>query len=285
MPILSGLGASATRRIVQSMTTDLVRVDNCDIHLEAAGEGPAVLFIHAGVADSRMWRDQMGLPGHRTITFDQRGFGKTQWVPGSYSNRGDALAILDHLDVDTAVVVGCSNGGEAAMQLALVAPDRVLGLVLVGTAPGGWEPDGGWADDPLWDQAVAASKTGDMDRVVDLDAQMWLAGPGRALEEVDTGLVDLFRIMDRVPAATESEREPYVETLEPPTNEQLDAIAQPTLAVVGEHDYPDLVIAASYLAQRLSDRAPVVLNHTAHLPSLEVPDAFNNALTGFLTSI
>jgi len=267
------------------MTSDFVTVDSCDIYFETAGEGPAVLFIHAGVADSRMWRDQMGLPGHRTITFDQRGFGQTQWVPGPYSNRGDALAMLDHLDVDAAVVVGCSNGGEAAMQLALVAPDRVVGLVLVGTAPRGWEPDGGWAEDPLSDQAVAASKTGDVDRVVDLDAQMWLAGPGRALEDVDTGLVDLFRAMDRVPAATESEREPYVQTLEPPTNEQLDAIAQPTLAIVGEHDYPDLVIAASYLAQRLSDREAVVLNHTAHLPSLEVPDAFNTTLTGFLTSI
>jgi pimeloyl-ACP methyl ester carboxylesterase len=267
------------------MTSSFVNVDTCDIHFETAGEGPAVLFIHAGVADSRMWRDQMELDGHRTITFDQRGFGNSRWAPGRYSNRGDALAILNHLDVDDAVVVGCSNGGEAALQLALVAPERVAGLVLVGAAPRGWEPDAGWADDPLWDQAVAASEAGDIDRVVELDARMWLAGPGRSLDDLDPRLVDLFREMDRIPAETETERDVYVQTLEPPTNHRLDDIIQPTLAVVGEHDHPDLVLAARYLAERLSDREAVVLEDSAHLPSLEVPEAFNTVLTSFLTSI
>ena len=257
----------------------------CDIYFETVGEGPAVLFIHAGVADSRMWREQMGLEGHRTITFDQRGFGKTKWAPGPYSNRGDALAILDHAGVDEAVVVGCSNGGEAALQLALVAPERVAGLVLVGAAPRGWVPNGGWSEDPLWDQAVAAAEAGDIDRVVDLDAQMWLAGPGRSIDEIDPELIALFRAMDRIQAETESERDEHVQTLEPPTNDRIDDITQPTLAIVGEHDHPDLVAAARYLAERLGDREAVVLRHTAHLPSLEEPGAFNAALTSFLAAI
>jgi 3-oxoadipate enol-lactonase len=267
------------------MEPNYLKAGTCDIYFEAAGEGPAVLFIHAGVADSRMWRDQMELEGHRTITFDQRGFGHTKWIPGRYSNRGDALAILDHLGIDHAVIVGCSNGGEAALQLALVAPDRVTGLVLVGAAPRGWEPDEGWADDPLWDQAVAAAKAGDIDLVVELDARMWLAGSGRSLDDLDPGLVDLFREMDRIPAESEVERDEYVQTLEPPTNDRLDDLSQPTLAVVGEHDHPDLLVAADYLAERLSDRDAVVLRDTAHLPSLEVPEAFNIVLASFLGSI
>jgi 3-oxoadipate enol-lactonase len=266
------------------MESNYLKVGPCDIYFEAAGEGPAVLFIHAGVADSRMWRDQMELEGHRTITFDQRGFGHTKWVQGRYSNRGDALAILDHLGIDHAVIVGCSNGGEAALQLALVAPDRVKGLVLVGAAPRGWEPEGGWGDDPLWDQVVAASDQGDFDRVVDLDAQMWLAGPGRSLDGLDPELIDLFQTMDRIPTRTENQRDKYVETLEPPTNDRLDDITQPALAIVGEHDHPDLVVAATYLATRLGDRDAVVLADTAHLPSLEVPGAFNAVLAGFLAS-
>lgn len=266
------------------MKSNYLKVGICDIYFETAGEGPAILFIHAGVADSRMWRDQMELEGHKTVTFDQRGFGNTNWVPGPYSNRGDALAILDHLGIDQAVIVGCSNGGEAALQLALVAPERVGGLVLVGAAPRGWEPEGGWGDDPLWDQAVAASDQGDFDRVVDLDAQMWLAGPGRSLDSLDPGLIDLFQTMDRIPTQTENERDAYVETLEPPTNDRLDDITKPALAIVGEHDHPDLVVAATYLATRLSDRDAVVLANTAHLPSLEVPRAFNAALSGFLAS-
>lgn len=285
MPIVSGPVTTAIRSRFRSMESDSVEVGNCDIYLETAGEGPAVLFLHAGVADSRMWRDQMELEGHRTITFDQRGFGRTKWVPGPYSNRGDALAILNHLDVEEAVVVGCSNGGEAALQLALVAPERVAGLVLVGAAPRGWEPDGGWDDDPLWDRVVAAFKAGDIDRVVDLDAQMWLAGPERSLDDIDPELIELFQAMDRIPAKTEAERDEHVQTLEPPTNDRLDVITRPTLAIVGEHDYPDLLVAARYLAERISDRDALVLKDTAHLPSLEVPEAFNAALTAFLDSI
>lgn len=261
-----------------------VTVEDTAIAYKAAGEGPALLFIHAGVADSRMWSEQMDLPGHRSIVFDQRGYGETKWVPGPYANRTDALAVLDHLDVGEAVVVGCSNGAEAAMQLAIVAPNRVSGLVLVGAAPNGWEPDGGWGDEPFWEEIVAAYKAGDFESVVDYEARLWLAGPSRSLEDVDPAAVALFKEMDLVPQSTESERSEHVQSLEPATNERLDEIEAPTLVIVGEHDLPQLIEAASYLAGRLSDRDPVVLADTAHLPSWERPEAFNAALSGFLRS-
>ena len=77
------------------MESGYIETDGTRIYYEAAGRGPAILFIHAGVADSRMWRGQMEIDGHRSIVFDQRGFGKTTWVPGPYSNRADSLAVLD----------------------------------------------------------------------------------------------------------------------------------------------------------------------------------------------
>lgn len=267
------------------MDSGYVRHDSCDIYYESHGSGKPIIFLHAGVADSRMWRDQLDLAGHRSIVFDQRGFGKTGWAPGAYSNREDALAVLDHLEIDSAVVVGCSNGGEGAMQLALIAPERVSGLVLVGAAPRGWEPEGGWSDDPLWDEALAAAESGDLDAVVELDARIWLAGSGRSLDDIDSSLIELFRDMDRTPTQTESERNEYVQTLEPPTNDRLGEISAPTLAVVGEHDHPDLITAARYVADRLSDREAEVINDAAHLPSLERPEAFNSALETHLASI
>jgi 3-oxoadipate enol-lactonase len=265
--------------------TGFIPLGTTELFYQSKGVGPAVLLLHAGVADSRMWRDQMGLDGHRTIAFDQRGFGRTAWVPGPYANRYDALTVLDHLGVEQAVVVGCSNGGEAALQLAIIAPDRVSGLVLVGAVARGWEPEGGWKDDPMWEEAVAAFKAGDFDRVVNVDAQMWLAGPGRSLDDIDPELVALFREMDQLPATTESEREEHVQTLEPPTNEQLDNIEAPTLMVVGEYDFPDVLESAHFLADRMSDRPATVLEDTAHLPSLERPDRFNLVLSGFIHSV
>jgi len=267
------------------MESGFVHADGTSLYHESHGSGPAVLFVHAGIADSRMWRDQHHLEGHRCVLFDQRGFGQTKWAPGPYSNRDDALTVLDHVGVERAVVVGSSNGGEAAMQLAIVAPDRVAGLVLVGAAPRGWEPEEGWQEDPLWDDAMAASEAGNIDGMVELDARMWLAGNGRSLDDIEPELVDLFREMDRIPATTETERDEHVVTLEPPTNDQLGVIDSPTLVVIGEHDYPDLHLAADYLADRLSDGDPAVISDSAHLPSLERPEAFNRALKAFLALI
>ncbi|HEX6286843.1 MAG TPA: alpha/beta hydrolase [Acidimicrobiia bacterium] len=267
------------------MDSGYVRHGPCDIYYESHGSGSSILFIHAGVTDSRMWRDQLHMDGYRSVVFDQRGYGKTEWAPGPYSNREDALAVLDHIEIDSAVVVGCSNGGEAAMQLALIAPDRVDGLVLVGSAPRGWEPDGGWNDDPLWDEAVKAFEAGDIEAVVELDARMWLAGQGRSLDDIDPNLIELFFDMDRTPAATESERNEYVQTLDPPTNERLEEIAVPALVVVGDRDDPDLVAAAHYLAGQMSERDAVIITGAAHLPSLEKPEAFNAALRSFLSTI
>jgi pimeloyl-ACP methyl ester carboxylesterase len=255
------------------------------IYYHCEGEGPAVLFIHAGVADARMWESQMDLAGFRTIAFDQRGFGHTEWVAEPYSNRNDALAVLDHLEIDHAVVVGCSNGAEATMQMALVAPSRVSAMVLIGAAPRGWEPEGGWQEEPYWDDLVAAFKAGDYEKVTDYEARLWLAGPGRSLDQIDPSLVSLFKEMDLIPQSTESERNDHVETLEPPTNDQLDRIAAPTLVIVGEHDTPDLQEAARYLAGRLSDRPAVVLEDTAHLPSMDQPMALKTVLEGFLASL
>lgn len=71
---------------------------------------------------------------------------------------------------------------------------------------------------------------------MDLEAEIWLVGEGRALEDVDRSLVDLFIDMDRIPLSTEKERGELVEPFEPPVNERLDEITVPTLTVVGAHD-------------------------------------------------
>ena len=252
--------------------------------MQTAGSGQNLLSLHAGVADSRMWRSQMALDGYRSIVFDQRGFGKTPWVPDSYADWRDAVAVMDQLEVESATVVGCSLGGGIAMHLALAAPERVDGLVLIGAAARGWEPKGGWPDDPRFDEAEAAAKAGDLARIVELDASIWLTGEGRTLDDIDPDLVNLFLEMDRIPATTEAERNEYAESFDPPTNGRLSDISLPTLVMVGAHDVPDLIESANYLADRLSDHSVVVIKDSAHLPSFEQPESFNAALLAFLNS-
>ena len=256
-----------------------------DLYVVSQGSGPAVLFIHAGVADSRMWAHQMATPRHRSIAYDQRGFGKSPFVAEPYSNRGDAVAVLDHVGVDSAVIVGCSIGAGTAMELAIEDPERVNGLILVGAYPSGWVPEGGFEDNPLEAEAERAAESGDLDRVVEIDCSMWLVGYGRTEAEVDPAHRALFLEMDRRAVETSKDRDEHIQHRGFRLDDRLDEIGAPTLLVAGAHDEKAIIDASRYLADRLSDRRAVLIENAAHLPSLEQPEAFNAALEDFLGSI
>ena len=73
---------------------------------------PPIVYLHAGVCDSRMWRGQLDAfsSTRRVVAFDRRGFGKTLPVDERYSNVDDLWAVMDDRDIDRAVLVGCSQG-------------------------------------------------------------------------------------------------------------------------------------------------------------------------------
>lgn len=78
--------------------------------------GPAVIFIHAGVSDRRMWDPQFRYFADRfqVVRYDLRGFGRSEMTDLSYSNRADLLRVLQFLRIEKAALVGCSMGGSAA---------------------------------------------------------------------------------------------------------------------------------------------------------------------------
>ena len=151
---------------------------------ETAGvEGGAdVLLIHAGVNDRRSWRYVVErLSSHqRCVAFDMRGFGETVYErEEGWSPVADALAVVDAAGLERPVVVACSMGGQIALDLTLAHPERVAGLVLIGTAiRGAPYPDidkGPIAE--LTARIEVAGSVGDIDEVARLEAWMWLDGP------------------------------------------------------------------------------------------------------------
>ena len=253
-----------------------------DFHIIDEGMGPAILFIHAGVADSRMWDDQIPLVNYRTIAYDQRGFGQSAFVAEPYTDRGDAIAVLDQVGIEKATIVGCSIGAGTAMQLAIEDPERVDKLVLVGAYPSGWIPPDGWEESELEAEAEKASEAGDLDRILEIDYLMWVVGYGREEVEIPPAHKELFLEMDRTPVQTESERMEHIRHRDYQLNDRLDEIEAPTLVISGAHDEKLSVDASHYLAERLSDRRAVIIPGAAHLPSMEQPEAFNTALIEFL---
>ena len=249
---------------------------------ESAGEGRAVVFVHAGIADRRMWRHQLAAvpDGFLFVSLDMRGHGDTNLTDERFSNHEDVLAVIDHLDIFQTVAVGCSMGGGTAIDLALTAPHRIDGLVLVGASSPGFDPDD--YEPPQWPEILKAYEAGDMDRVAALDAEVWVVGHGRERAEVDEEVIAEMIEMDLIILPQEERRDELLVSIDPPRAERMDAIDEPVLVVVGEHDLPDVHQSGRHLADTLSHHQVVVIPEAAHLPSLEQPEAFNQALFGFL---
>ena len=124
-----------------------VEVDGATLAAEfiapKASGGPPLVFLHAGVADGRMWQAQWeAFAGqHPLLRYDRRGFGQTRIHEARpYSRTRDLMAVMDAVGLRRVVLVGCSQGGRVALDLAVAHPDRVAALVLVAPAVGGAPP-------------------------------------------------------------------------------------------------------------------------------------------------
>jgi 3-oxoadipate enol-lactonase len=111
---------------------------------DTGGDGPAVVLSHGFLMDQSMFDAQVQAmtPEYRVITWDERGHGGTP-ASGAFSywdSAADVLALLDHLGVQRAVLGGMSQGGFLSLRAALVAPDRVRGLILIDTQSGTEDP-------------------------------------------------------------------------------------------------------------------------------------------------
>jgi pimeloyl-ACP methyl ester carboxylesterase len=114
-----------------------IRVDDVSLYYEEHGSGEPILCIHGTGSSTTLWRGPAGVLATRgrTIVYDRRGFGESERPEPLVSNvrlhADDAAALLDALDAAPAIVIGRSQGGEIAVDLALRYPDRVRALALL----------------------------------------------------------------------------------------------------------------------------------------------------------
>jgi 3-oxoadipate enol-lactonase len=113
---------------------------------DSGGEGPPVILAHGFLMDREMFAPQVQALADefRVITWDERGFGETEFdgKPFTYwDSARDCLGLLDHLGIEQAVVGGMSQGGFLSLRAALLAPERVRALVLIDTQAGVEDPE------------------------------------------------------------------------------------------------------------------------------------------------
>lgn len=249
------------------------------------GAGPAIVLLHAGVADRRAWSGvaaALADRGHDVVAYDRRGFGETP-AAGAPDHASDLRAVLEQVTDGPAWLVGNSQGGRIALDLALSAPERVAGLVLIAPAVSG-APDP--ADDELdpdtlrIDAAIeAAEERGDTGAVNRLEARLWLDGPAAAEGRVHGPARELFLDMNAIALAADWPEDAGPE--EPATWQRLAEITAPTTIAWGELDLPYFADQCRELAERLGDvRAAIELPGVAHLPGLEDPGGVAALIAG-----
>jgi pimeloyl-ACP methyl ester carboxylesterase len=253
---------------------------------EVVGEGHDVVFVHPGIADSRVWDPQWAsFEGYRRIRLDLRGFGRSPAGSPPLSLARDVVSLLDELGVSQAAVVGTSLGGRVALELAVARPDLVAALVLAGSGL----PNHTWsATVQAYGQAEHEAVTrGDLDEATELALRMWVDGPGRSPADVDPAVREAVRTMQRralelqAPLWEELDEEPLVEDLAA----RLGEINAPTLVLVGEHDVEDMHAIAARLAAAVPGARSATVGGAAHVPNLEQPAAFDALVLGFLAEV
>src|SRR5436309_9167838 len=104
-----------------------LQVRGGSLYYETAGEGPPLVLIHAGFLDSRMWDEQFQLfaKGARVIRYDVRGYGRSSRPSEEYSDAEDLLSLLKYLNIESASMLGVSNGGTIALDCVSAHPSNV----------------------------------------------------------------------------------------------------------------------------------------------------------------
>jgi 3-oxoadipate enol-lactonase len=257
-----------------------------ELHHEIAGDGSPVVLIHAGIADSRMWDPQWAAftARHRTLRYDMREFGESAPPPGEFAHGRDLIELLERLRLGPAALVGASLGGRVAAEVALARPDLVRALVLAG--PG--MPGGGWSDAvrAYGEEEERLLTAGDANGAAEVTLRFWVDGVGRGPEDVDPAVRERVRGMqlrayDHLKDADPDAELPTVEDVA----ERVGEITVPVLLVVGDHDQPDIVRTVERLAQQIPGARLEQMPGTAHLPSMEQPERFNDLVLGFLDGV
>lgn len=259
--------------------------DGIRLHYVAFGRAsaPAVLMIQGLGADKHGW-DMQRIPlslQYRVIALDNRGAGRSDKPFGHYTLEqmaDDAIAVLDHVGVDKAHVVGASMGGAISQIVGLKYPDRVISLTLACTACRNHP----WRRELLQSWATTASErgTGAMAR----EAARWVIGP-RSFRRLLPAFGWLGPMaMGRTSHAFVAQVHAILDVDES-VADQLEQVDIPTLVMVGNQDILTPRGDSEEIADRMPNAELVVISGAAHGFMVEHASTFNRVLMEFLARV
>jgi pimeloyl-ACP methyl ester carboxylesterase len=248
------------------------------LYYEITGIGEPIVLVHAFSLDSRIWDGQVGAlsQAHQVIRCDLRGFGRSSPGREPYTNAADLMGLLRHLGLSRVTLMGVSMGGGSIINFALTYPSAVRALILVDSTLGGF------SFSAEFNAALAAVRTAAKERGVGAARALWLTSPVWATAMTRPSVAAQLRTMIDAYSGWHWLNPDVGKALTPPAISRLSEIRAPTLIVVGELDAPDFRDIADILQRGIPGSKSVVLQGAGHVPNLERPDLFNQAVLQFL---
>lgn len=265
--------------------TGFLQAQGAPLYYDVAGQGYPLLLIHAGVADSRMWDEQFPVfaQNYRTIRYDLRGYGKSQFPAEHFTSHEDPVELLKFLNIQQAHVIGISFGSEIALDFTLTHPEMVASLVIVAPSVGGTRSSE--QVQRFIEAEDAALERGDLEAATELNLRLWVDGPERTPEQVNP--LVRKRVHDMQYHAFTVPVPDGIEdlSLRPPAIARLSEIQVPTLVLVGDYDLPDKQALAQQLVDQIPHAQQIVIPGVAHMVNMEQPEQFNQLVLAFLDKL
>ena len=261
------------------------------LYFEESGDGHPIIFVHEFGSDCRQWESQVRWFSrqYRCITFNARGYPPSE-VPEDDSSYGqdhatdDIAAVLKHLAIDKAHVVGLSMGAFATLHFGLRYPEKATSLVVAGCGSGAPKPE----RETFRKQCEATAErflkegSGSVARALGLGPtriQLRAKDP-RGWEEFVRHLSEHSNIGSALTLRNYQALRPSLYDL----TSELAKITVPVLLIVGDEDDPCL--DASVMLKRIIPSAGLwMVPRTGHAVNLEEPAAFNEAVQEFFSAV
>lgn len=246
-----------------------VRVDGGTIWAEdSGGDGTPVVLLHGGWTDSRIWAPVLSLlpAGMRTVRYDARGYGRSTPPTAPFAQIDDLKAVLDHIGISSAIVVGHSGGGATAVCLALDDPRRVSQLVLL--APG--ISDYPWPlDDPYFAEFEARYAADDRAGLARLGLQTW--APADQTTDTQTLVRDATEAL-----FTQGD----LQRPDPPAFHRLGEIDVAATLLIGDRDHHTVRDCATAVGEHTPRWRQTVVAGVDHMVPLRVPGLIADIISG-----
>ena len=258
-----------------------LEVSGSRLYYETTGEGFPLVFIHGGLADSRMWDEQFcSFADHfEVIRYDARGFGKSEMPKTPFYPHQDLKALLDYLKAEKAFVLGLSMGGAISIDFTLEYPERVRALILAGPSVHGFAYSEGFLQKGLELFTVALKKGAEQATRILFEDPFWdYVLP--SLEHIEArnkmGIMarEFFQVFCWDPN--------LMQAATPPAIERISGINVPTLLIAAGKDHPENTSVIKKLESEIRGAKRVNLEGACHMMNMEYPEEFNRGVYDFL---